>query len=116
MSVKHITDVPAEGVAAGTATTRQVLIDHDEGPHFAMRRFIMEPGGGIPTHTNLVEHQQYVLRGRATIGIGEREVAVEAGSVLLIPGGTSHWYRAEGDEPFEFLCIVPNAPDRIEFC
>ena len=22
--------------------------------------------------------------------------------------------RARGDEPFEFLCVVPNAPDRIE--
>ena len=48
------------------------------------------------------------------MGIGDDEVAVRAGSVLLIPGGTPHWYKAEGDEPFEFLCIVPNQPDTIE--
>jgi quercetin dioxygenase-like cupin family protein len=31
-----------------------------------------------------------------------------------IPGGTPHWYRTEGDQPFEFLCVIPDSPDRIE--
>jgi hypothetical protein len=25
-----------------------------------------------------------------------------------------HSYQVRGDEPFEFLCLVPNAPDQIE--
>jgi quercetin dioxygenase-like cupin family protein len=79
-----------------------------------MRRFIMEPGGGMPPHTNTVEHEQYVLRGSATIGIGERTVRVTRDDVVYIPAGTPHWYKAEGTEPFEFLCVVPNLPDRIE--
>ncbi len=115
MTVRHVKDVPAAPVTGGTATTRQVLIGPDEGPHFALRRFTMQPGGGIPAHTNTVEHEQYVLRGRATIGIGDRVSEVHAGSVVYIPAGTPHWYRAEGDEPFEFLCVVPNLPDTIEF-
>lgn len=114
MPVKHISEVPAEPVAGGTATTRQVLIGPDEGPHFALRRFVMQPGGGMPRHTNTVEHEQYVLRGRATIGIGDEVREVRAGAVVFIPAGTPHWYRAEGDEPFEFLCVVPNHPDTIE--
>jgi quercetin dioxygenase-like cupin family protein len=113
-SVRHADEVAAQDVAAGTGTTRQVLIGPDEGPNFALRRFIMEPGGGMPPHTNTVEHEQYVLRGQATIGIGNDTVAVRAGSVLYIPAGTPHWYKAHGDEPFEFLCIVPNREDRIE--
>ena len=112
--VKRATEVPAEEVGAGEGTTRQVLIGPDEAPNFALRRFVMRPGGGMPRHTNAVEHEQYVLRGRATVGIGEDEVQVRAGDVLYIPAGTPHWYRAEGEEPFEFLCAVPNAPDRIE--
>ncbi|HEX9692006.1 MAG TPA: cupin domain-containing protein [Gemmatimonadales bacterium] len=114
MFLKHADDVPAEPVSAGTGTTRQVLIGPGEGPNFAMRRFIMEPGGGMPAHTNRVEHEQYVLRGRATVGIGSRVVEVRPGSVVFIPAGTPHWYRALGEEPFEFLCMVPNAPDHIE--
>jgi quercetin dioxygenase-like cupin family protein len=113
MKVTHIKNVPVETVSSGDRAARQVLIGPGEGPHFALRRFIMEPGGGIPAHTNTVEHEQYVLRGRATVGIGGEEHDVETGSVLLIPAGVPHWYRATGDEPFEFICVVPNLPDEI---
>ena len=75
MYVKKVTDATVEPVEAGSKTFRQVLISAAEGPHFAMRRFVIEPGGGMPTHTNAVEHEQYVLNGKAEIGIGEVEVA-----------------------------------------
>lgn len=114
MTVKHADAVPREQVGAGKGTTRQVLIGPEEGPNFAMRRFIMEPGGGMPAHTNAVEHEQYVIRGRARIGIGSDVIEVSRDDVVFIPAGTPHWYEALGDEPFEFLCVVPNAPDRIE--
>lgn len=115
MSVKRADDVPARAVAAGQGTIRQVLIGPDEAPNFALRRFVMEPGGGMPRHTNQVEHEQYVLRGTATVGIGGETVKVEAGDVVFIPAGVPHWYRAEdGGEPFEFLCVVPNEPDEIQ--
>lgn len=114
MPVKRAGSVRAETVRAGSGTKRQVLIGPDEAPNFAMRRFIMEPGGGMPAHTNKVEHEQYVLRGRAKVGIGDEVIDVSTGDVLYIPAGTPHWYRAEGDEPFEFICVVPNAQDKIE--
>jgi quercetin dioxygenase-like cupin family protein len=114
MAVRHANDLPREGVRAGTGTTRQVLIGPGEGPNFALRRFIMEPGGGMPRHTNTVEHEQYVLRGKATIWIGDETHQVSADDVVFIPAGVPHGYRAEGNEPFEFLCVVPNAEDRIE--
>lgn len=115
MSVRHVDTLPAEKVDAGTGTTRQVLIGPDQGPNFAMRRFVMEPGGGMPLHTNEVEHEQYVLRGSARVRIGDETHHVKAGDVVYIPGGVPHDYLAdEGDEPFEFLCVVPNRPDRIQ--
>ncbi len=114
MSVKHVNDVPAEVVKAGDFASMQVLISAQEGPHFAMRRFVMEPGGGMPDHTNTVEHEQYVLRGHAMVGIGEKEFEVQAGSVVFIPEGVPHWYQNIGEENFEFLCIIPNQPDEIK--
>ncbi len=114
MSVKNRDNVPIEAVEAGTKTFRQVLIGPEEGPNFAMRRFILEPGGGMPAHTNSVEHEQYVLRGRAKIGIGNETFEVNKNDVVFIPAGVPHWYRVEGTEPFEFLCIVPNLPDKVE--
>ncbi len=114
MSVKHVDDVPRDKVTGGKSACRQVLIGPEEAPNFALRRFIMEPGGGIPLHTNTIEHEQFVLRGKAKIGIGSETFDVKTGDVLFIPAGVPHWYEVQGDEPFEFLCIVPNRPDRIE--
>jgi quercetin dioxygenase-like cupin family protein len=113
MSVKHANDVEAREVAAGKDTTIQVLISSQEGPNFALRRFVMQPGGGMPLHTNTVEHEQYVLSGRARIGIGGEEFDVKKGDVVLIPEGVPHFYQNVGDEPFEFLCIIPNKKDVI---
>ncbi|MDX1740487.1 MAG: cupin domain-containing protein [Rhodothermales bacterium] len=112
MSVKKSSQIAAEIVTAGSGTTRQVLIGPEEGPHFAMRKFVMDPGGGMPTHTNSVEHEQYVIRGAATVSIGDDVYQVGEGDVVFIPAGVPHSYRAS-DEGFEFLCIVPNGPDEI---
>ncbi len=113
MSVRNIDEVALEPVSAGTGTARQVLIGPDDGPNFALRRFVMQPGGGMPRHTNTVEHEQYVLRGRARVSIGDEIHEVKTGDVVFIPAGAPHSYDALGEEPFEFLCVVPNQPDEI---
>ena len=112
MYVKKADDLPAEVVEAGRGTTRQVLIGDDLGPHFQMRRFIMNPGGGMPPHTNTVEHEQYVLTGAARVRIGGDVHEVRAGNVLYMPAGVPHSYEVL-EAPFEFLCMVPNQPDEI---
>jgi quercetin dioxygenase-like cupin family protein len=114
MAVKHAQDVEAQVVMAGDKTTIQVLISSQEGPNFALRRFVMEPGGGMPNHTNTVEHEQYVLQGHANVGIGDKVFEVKAGDVVFIPEGVPHWYQNLGELNFEFLCIIPNKPDEIK--
>jgi len=113
--IRRRNDIPLEPIGAGKGTARQLLTPPLPGSDFHMRRFIMEPGGGMPMHTNRVEHQQLILRGEATIGLGDEVHRVHAGDVIHIPAGLPHWYRAEGAEPFEFLCAVPNVPDEIQF-
>lgn len=112
--VRRAEEVETREVEAGRETRMQVLLGPGDGaPHFAMRRFAMGEGGGIPRHTNAVEHEQYVLAGRARVVIGDRDHQVAAGDVLFIPAGVPHSYDVV-EAPFEFLCVVPNAPDRIE--
>jgi quercetin dioxygenase-like cupin family protein len=113
MSIKHSNDVEAKSVAAGKDTSIQALISSQEGPNFALRKFSMQKGGGMPRHTNTLEHEQYVLRGEATITIGEDTFHVKTGDVVFIPEGAIHSYQNTGDEPFEFLCIIPNKEDKI---
>ncbi len=112
--VKAAGAVERHDVAAGTATRTQTLLGPDDGaPNFAMRRFTMGPGGGMPRHTNSVEHEQFVLRGRARVSIGDEVHEVGPEDVLYIPAGTPHDYQVI-EAPFEFLCMVPNRSDRIE--
>jgi quercetin dioxygenase-like cupin family protein len=112
--VKRAETVGRSDVSAGTATQMQMLIGPEDGaPNFAMRRFIMGEGGGVPTHTNKVEHEQFVLRGSAEVGIGDKVYNVQSGDVLYIPAGAPHYYKVR-EAPFEFLCVVPNAPDQLK--
>jgi len=114
MFVKHVNEIVKEEVKAGSKTTRQVLISSNEGPNFAMRKFTIEPGGGMPLHTNSVEHEQLVLGGKAEIIIGGKAYEVKKDDIVFIPAGVPHSYKTIGNEPFEFLCMVPNKEDVIK--
>lgn len=112
--VKRAAAVAASRVAAGHATRVQILLGPEDGAEtFALRRFTMGEGGGMPRHTNRVEHEQYVLSGRARVSVGDEVFEVTADDVLLIPAGVPHAYQVV-EAPFSFLCIVPNREDAIE--
>ena len=115
MTVRSSASVQKEDVPTGTGTVKQVLIGPEEGPNFALRKFVMEPGGGIPLHTNAVEHEQYILGGRARLVVGDEVLEVAKDDVVFIPAGVPHAYTTLGEEPFEFLCVVPNLPDQSTF-
>lgn len=113
--VRRAEDVTYDPVGAADGMRKGVLLDASHGaPHFAIRRFVLDPGAEVPRHTNEVEHEQYVLEGEYVVGIDGEEHVVRAGDSLLVPAGTVHWYRNEGDEPGSFLCAVPNGDDSIE--
>ncbi|MBC8376678.1 MAG: cupin domain-containing protein [FCB group bacterium] len=114
MSVKHMIDLPLEPIAAGEKTSKQVLISPEEGPNFAMRRFVIESGGFMPLHSNSVEHEQFCIGGEAEVVIGEEIFTVKKNDVVFIPANVPHSYRATGSESFEFLCLIPNKEDIID--
>jgi quercetin dioxygenase-like cupin family protein len=111
---KNIAAVEASALTSGKGVSMKMLLSPDESPNFAMRNFVIEAGGHMPLHTNTVEHEQYVLSGRARVQLGDRTIEAGAGDVLLIPAGVAHSYATIGDEAYSFLCLVPKAPDRIE--
>jgi quercetin dioxygenase-like cupin family protein len=112
--VRKASDTPFEPIGVARGASRQLLLGAETDSTFHTRRFVMEPGGGMPRHTNSVEHQQFVLAGHARVGIGDTIYDVGPGTVVHIPAGTPHWYRVEGEAPFEFLCMVPADEDRVE--
>ena len=100
-TVRPAAAVPATEIKAGTDAAVQVLVGPQQGDtSFVLRRFTFGIGGGMPMHTNLVEHQQYVLRGRARITIGDQVHEVGADDTLFIPALMPHGYEVV-DGPFE---------------
>jgi quercetin dioxygenase-like cupin family protein len=100
-------------VAAGQRTSMQVLIGPGEAPNFVFRKFVMDLDGGMPKHTNIVEHEQYILRGSGIIEIAGEAFEVSEGDSIYIPSQVPHSYKA-GKDGLEFICVVPNKEDKIE--
>ena len=115
MSVKHISEVPSVVVQDAIGVSKQVLISAEEAPHFALRCFTIQPGGKMPLHTNTVEHEQYVLSGKAKVTLGDEHFEVGPGNVVFIPAGVPHAYATIGEEPFRFLCSIPNLEDHTTY-
>jgi quercetin dioxygenase-like cupin family protein len=116
--VRRRDDLTDEPVDAADGLRKAVLVGESHGaPTLALRRFVLDPGGSVPRHTNEVEHEQYVLEGEYVVGLREDgedvEYTVRAGDSLHIPAGTVHWYRNEGETPGAFVCAVPTGDDEI---
>lgn len=111
---KNVKDIEAMNQKAGRGVSMKMLLSPDESPNFAMRNFRIEAGGYMPLHTNTVEHEQYVISGRAKVIIGDKVFEAGAGDVLLIPAGVPHSYETLGDEAYNFLCLVPKGEDKID--
>ena len=110
---KNVDNIEAISQKAGKGVSMQMLLSPEESPNFAMRRFTIQAGGHMPFHTNSVEHEQYVLSGRAMVKIGDKTFEAAPGDVLLIPAGEPHSYETIGNEPYSFLCLVPKGEDCI---
>lgn len=112
--IKNVSEFEEQKVDAGEGVSIQVLISNEEAPHFAMRKFRIRKDGFMPYHTNSVEHEQYVLNGKAKVIIDGKEFIAKKDDRLFIPAGVAHSYEVVGDEDYEFLCLVPNKEDKIE--
>ncbi len=111
MDVKNCECNVVETEGAEGVTIQWLLDEPGCGtPNFAMRRFVVEPGGYTPRHRHPWEHEVYIVRG-----VGE---AIHNGGVscfapdtaIFIEPNEEHQFRNTGVEPLEFLCLVPNGP------
>ncbi|AFL68185.1 cupin domain-containing protein [Sulfurospirillum barnesii] len=106
-------EIPSTPLQAGEGASMQMLISSQTAPHFAMRKFVIKKEGFMPFHTNTVEHEQYVLKGKARVRMGDESFIAQKDDILFIPAGVAHSYHVIGDEDYEFLCLVPNQEDTI---
>ncbi|MFX1511953.1 MAG: cupin domain-containing protein [Promethearchaeota archaeon] len=111
MRKKNISEIDSDPVTdyGSIDTTIQWVWGPKDGvPNFFMRRFTIEPGGLIGLHDHPQEHEIYFLSGvcRVFNDKGEERI-VKAGDTLYVPSDEPHGYENKGEEPVEFLCMIP---------
>ena len=91
-----------------TGTTIRRLIHTDNGARtFAMRRFVVQPGGEIPLHGHEADHEIYILSGKGVAFTPKQEIEIEADMFLYVPPNDEHGYRNTGKTPLVFICVIP---------
>ena len=108
-SVMHQSEVQAQKVEMEGVenVTIQWLITEEQGAkNFAMRRFVIGPGGHTPLHKHDWEHEVYVESGNGSVKIGELEHPLKSGSFVFVPGEIMHCFSSE--HGMIFLCMIPH--------
>jgi quercetin dioxygenase-like cupin family protein len=105
-----------EGVEASIYTadteasgaTRRILIGQDEGAeNFVLRYFEIPPDGASSLDRHAHDHGIYVLTGRATLTLEGETHSIGPGDVIYVGPNEQHQFRADKNQTFGFLCVVP---------
>lgn len=108
-----------EGSAPFKDITRQTLFD-DPALACQVRYFEMAAGGYSTLERHQHVHAVMILRGSGHAMVGGKVFPVEERDLVHIPPMTWHQFRATGDAPMGFLCVVnherdkPQLPDETE--
>ena len=86
----------------------QMLVGRtDAAPTFAMRHFVVAPGGHTPLHSHPWEHEVYIVEGVLQTQCQGDVEEVSAGDAVLIPADAMHQFVNDSDGTARFLCMVP---------
>jgi len=107
--VIHIPELTGDalGPAAANGFRSKTLITADGAT-------ISVQDGNVPKHMHPNTNEiQYILEGTGTIWLGDKEVHVQPGDLVIIPKGTAHAGTKPDGRPFKSIAIKtpPQAPD-----
>lgn len=90
----------------------RILLGREHGmPNFSMRHFVVAPGGHTPHHAHDYEHEVVVLAGTGEAEQAGETSEIAAGDVLFVRADAIHQFRNTGEQPLQFLCLVPKERD-----
>jgi len=77
-------------------------------PNFEMRYFEVKKESVPSEEKHPWEHEIFVVRGGGIIKSGGIEKKVKSGDAIFIPPNELHQFSNVKEEPFGFICIIPN--------
>jgi quercetin dioxygenase-like cupin family protein len=94
------------------SVTRQVLFGGGDQAGSELRYFEVAPGGHSTLERHGHVHCVMVIRGRGHALVGREVHELGQNSLVHIPPMTWHQFRATGQDPLGFLCLVRSDRDR----
>ena len=106
MIVRRLSDITPERVGD---FKRWYLSKAEPGHQLSVR--YVEVDGIVSPHTHYAEETLFYIEGKGLASVGEKEIKVRPGTMLVIPPGTVHSTTREGNEPLRYLAIFVGNPE-----
>jgi mannose-6-phosphate isomerase-like protein (cupin superfamily) len=119
--------IAAENITAQVIHTGELAGDAlgmASGTGFRSKLFVAADGATVAVQDgNVAKHlhpntneMQFILEGTGTIWLGDKEVKVKPGDLVVIPKGTAHGGTKPDGRPFKAIAIKtpPQAPDDVK--
>jgi quercetin dioxygenase-like cupin family protein len=109
MRIKRRQDAPPVETPGYTAVTKQVVLGPEDGSNeIVLRYFSVARGGATPYHSHDFPHLVKIEAGQGVaVDVDKEQTPVATGDYVYVDANEIHNFENTGDEPFEFVCIVP---------
>jgi quercetin dioxygenase-like cupin family protein len=107
----NIDEIPSSGINRiymKGVSIRYLVVEEFGAPNFEMRYFELQKGGKSSLDEHPHEHEVFILKGKGKMLIGDKEYSLRPNDAVLVEPNEKHRFFQEGDEPFGFICVVPN--------
>ncbi len=114
----NIEEIPESGINRSYregVSIRYLIVEEFGAPNFEMRYFELEKGTSSSKDLHDSEHEIFVVRGRGRLVLEGKNYSLRSGDAVLIAPREEHQLFQEGEEPFGFLCLVPNGISSSKF-
>ena len=107
-AVQDVEEIPVTEAGARGTTIRWMFNSSDGVPTFAMRYFVVKPGGSTPRHAHPWEHEVFVIKGTCTAFCeGETRQCRPRPRHLHRARRNSQSSPTKATEDLVFLCMIP---------
>jgi len=107
--VIHVPELAGDALGAASATGfRSKMFVSADGVTISVQ------DGNVPRHLHPNTNEiQYILEGTGSVWLGDKEVQVKPGDLIVIPKGTPHAGTKPDSRPFKAIATKtpPQAPD-----
>ena len=111
----NVDEIPEKGINRRYrkgVSVKYLIVEEFGAPNFELRYFELDKRSSSSFDLHPYEHEVFVLKGEGTLELEGEEYDLREGDAVLIEPNESHRLLQRGEDPFGFLCIVPNGVSR----